>query len=79
MRSSSRYILSVFRLIELLKDEKRRNVEKLAFQLGVHQRTVYRYFKIIEEVGFIIDTDFEGNYFIHTSPSFKLEKEVSNG
>lgn len=57
-------ILRVFQLIGLLKGGGR-TVDQLAQQLDSTSRTVYRYFKLLEEIGFIIDQDFHGRYFIH--------------
>jgi proteasome accessory factor C len=57
-------ILRVFQLIGLLKGGGR-TVDQLARQLETTQRTIYRYFKLLEELGFIIDQDFHGRYFIH--------------
>lgn len=74
-------ILRVFQLIGLLKGGGR-TVDQLSQQLEATTRTVYRYFKLLEEIGFIIDQDFHGKYFIHREEgenpedSFTLE-EVS--
>ncbi len=74
-------ILRVFQLIGLLKGGGR-TVDQLSQQLETTARTVYRYFKLLEELGFIIDQDFHGKYFIHREDgenpedSFTLE-EVS--
>ena len=74
-------ILRVFQLIGLLKGGGR-TVDQLAQQLDATSRTIYRYFKLLEEIGFIIDQDFHGKYFIHREEgenpedSFTLE-EVS--
>lgn len=57
-------ILRVFQLIGLLKGGGR-TVDQLATQLDTTTRTIYRYFKLLEEIGFIIDQDFHGRYFIH--------------
>ncbi|MCK6617587.1 MAG: WYL domain-containing protein [Cyclobacteriaceae bacterium] len=57
-------ILRVFQLISLLKGGGR-TVEQLAQHLDASQRTIYRYFKLLEEIGFIIDQDFHGRYFVH--------------
>lgn len=57
-------ILRVFQLIGLLKGGGR-TVDQLAQQLDTTSRTIYRYFKLLEEIGFIIDQDFNGRYFIH--------------
>jgi predicted DNA-binding transcriptional regulator YafY len=57
-------ILRVFQLISLLKGGGR-TLEQLARQINASERTVYRYFRLLEELGFIIDQDFHGKYFIH--------------
>lgn len=57
-------ILRVFQLIGLLKSGGR-NIEQLGRQINASPRTVYRYFKLLEEIGFVIDQDFHGRYFIH--------------
>lgn len=74
-------ILRIFQLIGLLKGGGR-TVDQLAQQLDATSRTIYRYFKLLEELGFMIDQDFHGKYFIHREEgenpedSFTLE-EVS--
>jgi predicted DNA-binding transcriptional regulator YafY len=40
-------------------------VGQLASHLKTTDRTIYRYFKLLEQLGFIIDQDFNGRYFIH--------------
>ncbi len=57
-------ILRVFQLIGLLKSGGR-TIRQLAQQLDTTERTIYRYFKLLEEIGFIIDQDFHGRYFVH--------------
>ncbi len=57
-------ILRVFQLISLLKSGGR-TVDQLAQQLDTTPRTIYRYFKLLEEIGFMIDQDFHGRYFVH--------------
>ncbi|GIV38108.1 MAG: hypothetical protein KatS3mg032_2487 [Cyclobacteriaceae bacterium] len=57
-------ILRVFQLISLLKGGGR-TMEQLSRQINASERTVYRYFRLLEELGFIIDQDFHGKYFIH--------------
>lgn len=61
---AQRKILRVFQLIGLLKGGGR-TIEQLAQQIEASERTVYRYFRLLEELGFIIDLDFHGRYFIH--------------
>jgi proteasome accessory factor C len=57
-------ILRVFQMIGLLKGGGR-TIEQLAQHLDTSPRTIYRYFKLLEEIGFIIDQDFHGRYFVH--------------
>ncbi len=64
--SEQRKILRVFKLISLLKAVRRRTPKELAQILEISSRTVYRYFILLEELGFIIDIDINGAYFIPT-------------
>lgn len=57
-------ILRVFKLIGLLKSRPR-TIEILAEELETTSRTIYRYIKLLEELGFIIDKDWHNQYFIH--------------
>jgi proteasome accessory factor C len=69
-------ILRVFQLIALLKAGGR-TVAQLADQLNAAERTIYRYFKLLEEIGFIIDADFSGRYFIHRDEVESLEDQFT--
>src|SRR6187431_3100025 len=69
-------ILRVFQLIGLLKSGGR-TVQQLAEQLDANQRTIYRYFKLLEEIGFIIDQDFHGRYFVHREEGESAEDQFS--
>ena len=64
--AEQRKILRIFKLISLLKGVKRRTPIELASILEISKRTAYRYFILLEELGFIIDVDFENRYFIPT-------------
>ncbi len=64
--AEQRKILRIFKLISLLKGAKRRTPVELASILEISKRTAYRYFILLEELGFIIDVDFENRYFIPT-------------
>lgn len=57
-------ILRVFKLIGLLKSRPR-TIDMLADELETTSRTVYRYIKLLEELGFLIDKDWHNQYFIH--------------
>ena len=64
--AEQRKILRIFKLISLLKGAKRRTPKELATILEISKRTAYRYFILLEELGFVIDVDFENRYFIPT-------------
>lgn len=64
--AEQRKILRIFKLISLLKGVKRRTPQELADILEISKRTAYRYFILLEELGFVIDVDFENRYFIPT-------------
>jgi len=64
--AEQRKILRIFKLISLLKGVRRRSPKELADILEISKRTAYRYFILLEELGFVIDVDFEGCYFIPT-------------
>ena len=68
--AEQRKILRIFKLISLLKGVRRRRPEQLADILEISKRTVYRYFILLEELGFVIDVDFEGHH-IRNSNIFK--------
>lgn len=69
-------ILRVFQLIGLLKSGGR-TVNQLAQQLDANARTIYRYFKLLEELGFMIDQDFHGKFFIHREEGENPEDRFS--
>lgn len=69
-------ILRVFQLIGLLKSGGR-TVNQLAQQLDANARTIYRYFKLLEELGFMIDQDFHGKFFIHREDGENPEDRFS--
>jgi len=59
-------IFRVLKLISLLKS-KSRSIKDLALSLDTTTRSIYRYLELLEQVGFLIDKDFNNRYFIHTS------------
>lgn len=54
----------VFKLIGLLTARPGKNVKQLAESLEINPRSVYRYFELLEELGFIVEKDFDDRYFI---------------
>jgi len=59
-------LLRVLRLITLLKSRSK-TIAELAESMETTTRTIYRYLDLLEEVGFLIDKDWNGRYFIHTA------------
>lgn len=57
-------ILRVFRLINYLKSKPGYTVLQLAQKLEITRRSMFRYFNLLDELGFDIDYDAEGRYFI---------------
>lgn len=57
-------ILRVFRLIQYLKSKPRLSISELAEKLESSERTIFRYFNLLEEIGFELDLDFNKKYFI---------------
>lgn len=51
-------ILRVFKLINLLRANVGKPVNRLAEALGTDKRTIYRYFNLLEELGFTIEKEF---------------------
>jgi len=64
-------LLNVFKLIRLLSSGTGYSVERLANRFNVHSRTIYRYFKTLEETGFDIVKKNE-RYFIQTETKNSL-------
>jgi predicted DNA-binding transcriptional regulator YafY len=57
-------LLRVLRLIAALQRTPHKTIRQLAAVLETTPRSVYRYLALLEEVGFLIDKDFEGRYFL---------------
>ncbi|MDZ4757566.1 MAG: WYL domain-containing protein [Bacteroidota bacterium] len=57
-------ILRVFKLISHLKSDSRKTVSELAKLMETTDRSIYRYFELLDEIGFAIDKDFENRFFI---------------
>ena len=60
-------ILRVFKLIKLLNDTPKRNAKELAKLLDCTDKSVYRYIKLLEELGYFIDKNDYNQYFIFES------------
>lgn len=69
--SNQKTLIRCMRLIDFVQ-EKPRQVYSIMSFLGVSERTVYRYFKAFEEIGWTVVKDEFGKYTIH-----KREREMS--
>lgn len=72
-------ILRVFRLIHILAGKHRKTIKELQTAIEVSQSTVYKYLKLLEELGYFVDKDTHDRYFIfekeQRAPLF-IEEEV---
>ena len=59
-------LLRLFQIISVLKTG-RWSIRSLAQRFDTSERTIYRYIKLLEEVELLIEKDFDGKYFIHSS------------
>ncbi|MCB0572917.1 MAG: transcriptional regulator [Phaeodactylibacter sp.] len=66
----------VFRLIQLLSQPPYRKVSHLATILGVDSRTVYRYIKLLESLGYHIDKKEGDRYYLFLD--FQEDKQLIN-
>lgn len=53
-------------IVKYLKD-KRNNIQSLSAEFDINIRTMYRYLKVIEDLGYPIECDFKGKFFIAES------------
>ena len=57
-------LLRVFQLIRLLKGPPEYRIAQLAQLLDCNRSTIYRYLRLLEEVGYLLDKDAQGRHFI---------------
>lgn len=57
-------VLRIFRLIRYIATPPHKSVHQLAGWLGVDKRSVYRYLKVLDALGYDVDQDFDNRYFI---------------
>jgi DNA-binding IclR family transcriptional regulator len=55
--------MRVIKLIEFLK-EKPRHIYTMSRYLGISERSVYRYLKMYEQLGYQVERDINKKYFI---------------
>jgi proteasome accessory factor C len=59
-------LMRVLELIALLKG-RGKTIGEMAERFDMSERSIYRYIKLLESVGFVVDKDFHNRYFIFTS------------
>jgi len=59
-------LLRLFQIIAVLKTG-RWSIKSLAERFDTSERTIYRYVKLLEEIELLVEKDFDGKYFIHSS------------
>jgi predicted DNA-binding transcriptional regulator YafY len=59
-------LLRLFQIIAVLKTG-RWSIKRLAERYDTSERTIYRYLDLLEEVELLVEQDFDGNFFIHSS------------
>jgi predicted DNA-binding transcriptional regulator YafY len=64
----------------LLSGRTGKTIAQLALLLETSQRSVYRYIKLLEEVGYLLDADTHGRYFLFTrrSPGRPKPSDLKN-
>lgn len=78
-------MLRIFRLIRLLNRQPGQTVPHLARLLEITPRSVYRYLDLLEELGYAVDRDLEGRFFIFSEttedhlPRLEVEEVQSLG
>ena len=56
-------IMRVIKLIDFLK-ERARPIQSMSRYLGISERSVYRYLKMYEQLGYQVEKDINKKYFI---------------
>lgn len=69
-------LLRLFQIIGVLKTG-RWTTQQLADRFDTSKRTIYRYLKLLEEVEFLVETDFENRYFIVTTDDDPLQAQFT--
>jgi len=70
-------LLRVLNLVQLLHHKPYKNLKQLSACLEVNQRTVYRYLITLEELGYLIDKTFEGQFFLFTDTDAQAEENLT--
>lgn len=65
----------ILRIIETMRAGKRYTAKELTKTYQISLRAAYRYMKLIEAVGIIVEQDFEGRFYIVNFPVEKFAKD----
>lgn len=69
-------LLRLFQIIAVLKSGHW-TIQQLADRFDTSKRTMYRYVKILEQVEFLVETDFSNRYFIVTSEDDPIQAQFT--
>jgi proteasome accessory factor C len=69
-------LLRLFQIIAVLKSGHW-TIKQMADRFDTSERTIYRYLKLLEEVDFLIEKDFDNRYFIITSEDDPTQSQFS--
>jgi predicted DNA-binding transcriptional regulator YafY len=69
--------LKLLRLISFLSSGRKYTVKRLAKILETTSRSIYRAFETLEDAGFLLDKDFEDQYFLHENLESRLKPQFS--
>lgn len=69
-------LLRLFQIIAVLKSGHW-TIQQLADRFDTSKRTMYRYMKILEQVEFLVETDFNNRYFIVTSDDDPIQSQFT--
>ena len=69
-------LLRLFQIIAVLKSGHW-TIKQLAERFDTSERTIYRYIKLLEEVDFLLEKDFENRFFIITTDDDPLQAQFS--
>ena len=61
-------------MIAFLSD-RRMTIKEMSERFDISERTAYRYIDLFEAVGYCIDRDFHGNFFIFAGPIIRTTEQ----
>ena len=69
-------LLRLFQIIAVLKSGHW-TIKQMADRFDTSERTIYRYLKLLEQVDFLLEKDFDNRYFIITSEDDPSQTQFS--